>query len=66
MRVFPLLLKQQYQIMLVKADEEEEDGSAQHPDCVEGSVAPVPAPELSHHRDQGHVEEHADCAGQEP
>ena len=31
--------------MLVKANEEEENGAAQHPDCVKGSVAPGPASE---------------------
>ena len=52
--------------MLVQADEEEEHGAAQHPDCVEGGVAPVPALELRHHGDQGHVKEHTHRARQEP
>ena len=52
--------------MLVQADEEEEHGTAQHPDCVAGGVTPVPAPQLRHHGDQGHVEEHAHCARQQP
>ena len=52
--------------MLVQADEEEEHGAAQHTDCVAGGVAPVPAPQLRHHGDQGHVEEHAHCARLQP
>ena len=51
--------------MLVQADEEEEHGAAQHPDCVEGGVSSVPAPQPRHHGDKGHVEEHAHCARQQ-